>query len=129
MVRIYLSSPITKDPDYRSTFAKLAKEWRAAGWQVFSAAEMNDMLGDDRGREDAMRVDIPILLTCDSILMANGWESSRCCRCEWAIAEACGITIHYEGGQVPNARWAPEMSSQCPPNDAREWHSSDQSSI
>lgn len=102
-MRVYLSSPITKDADYRSTFAKLAKDWRAAGWEVFSAAEMNDMLGDDRGREDAMRVDIPILLTCHAILMAQGWEASRCCRCEWAIAEACGIEIHYERGPVPMA--------------------------
>jgi len=102
-MRIYLSSPITKDPDYHSTFARLAKEWRVAGWEVFSAAEMNDMLGHERGREDAMRIDIPILLTCDAILMADGWESSRCCRCEWAIAECCAIDIYYEGGPIPCA--------------------------
>lgn len=43
-----------------------------------------------------MREDFKLLLGCDFILMAYGWEGSVGCRAELNAALACGIKVMFE---------------------------------
>lgn len=51
-------------------------------------------------REEHMRADFKLLLDCDCILMAYGWEHSIGCREELNAALACGIKVMFEYAKV-----------------------------
>jgi adenosyl cobinamide kinase/adenosyl cobinamide phosphate guanylyltransferase len=94
--RIYLAGSISNDDDYRAKFAHWAEEFRNAGWEVVSPSELTESIHpNDNDREPSMRIDIPLLMTCSTIFMIEGWERSRCARCEWSIAECLEMTIVY----------------------------------
>ena len=50
--------------------------------------------------ETHMREDFKLLLACDYILMAYGWEHSVGCRAELNAALACGIEVMFEYAKV-----------------------------
>ena len=79
-MRIYLAGSITNDPDYRIKFANAATKWRDQGWEVVSPSELNDSIHPfDHDRSRAMRVDIPLLMTCDAIAMLDALGASAMC--------------------------------------------------
>jgi hypothetical protein len=100
--RCYIAGPMTGYQDHNyPAFHKAAAEMRALGWEVINPAE-NHGGNQSLPREDYFRTDIPQLVTCDAILMLNGWRKSKGALLEFAVARACGIrTI----GDVQEPHW------------------------
>lgn len=42
-----------------------------------------------------LRTDLQVLLTCDGVLMADGWRASVGCKFEWETARMVGIPIYW----------------------------------
>lgn len=107
--RLYVAGPMSNMPDLNfPAFHAAARKYRDRGAHVENPAEINP----DPGMkwEDAMRADIPRLLTCDTIVMLDGWTASRGAQLEHHIARALGMTVVYEGceagtGGADDAPW------------------------
>ena len=99
--RLYLLGSITHDPHFRERFAYWAEVFRDEGWEVVSPAEITQAIKPDEWeRAEAMRVDIPLLMTCSAAFCIEGWERSCAARCEWSIAEVLEMVILYS-----NTEW------------------------
>lgn len=97
--RIYVAGPMSGLPDLNfPAFHAHAALLRERGAHVENPAEINP----DPGMEwdEAMRRDIPRLLTCDTIALLPGWEKSRGATLEYHIAQSLGMTIHYPEVQL-----------------------------
>lgn len=92
--RVYVAGPMTGIEALNfPAFNARASLLRARGAHVENPAEINPDPGMDW--TDAMRQDIPRLLTCDTIDLLHGWEKSRGATLEYHIAQALGMTICY----------------------------------
>jgi hypothetical protein len=91
--KIYISGPMTGWHNNNvESFNAVAAQLRAAGHQVVNPAELND---PQATYAQAMRTDIAALLTCESICMLPGWQSSRGANLERDIAGVIGLEILY----------------------------------
>lgn len=94
--RAYISAPVTgydlkKRMEY---FRKVAEILRAFGYIAVNPLErVAQDLGLDKTHEEYMRRDLSLLLTCDIIFLAPGWNGSRGCRMEFEVAAETGIHI------------------------------------
>jgi hypothetical protein len=82
-------------------FADAAGRLRAAGWEVVNPAEINP--DPTAAWADCMRADIAQLVTCDSICMLPGWETSRGATLEHQIASALGMAVIHQDDAVYGA--------------------------
>lgn len=112
--RVYISGPIASDPETASErFAQAAERVkRATGCEVVNAFEVEPVNhgeqecpeagyfpGTDEGHQSSccyMRTDLLALLTCDSIYLMDGWQSSQGARLELMVAQAIGLEVLYE---------------------------------
>lgn len=88
---VYISGPITKDPDYRRKFMKRAQELQNAGYEVVNPVVVSAQLEMKMGKnnvkyEDYLREDMKELLFCDGISSLPGWEKSKGAKLEHLIA-------------------------------------------
>lgn len=98
--RIYLSGPMTGLPDFNyPAFHRMAKKFRAAGFEVENPAETPEF----PTWEGYMRYALTKMLTCDAILMLDGWEHSRGAKIERDLALALGMTEMIEIYKYPAA--------------------------
>lgn len=106
MKRTYVAGPMSGYPDLNfPAFHARAAEERAAGHEVINPAEINggayelaacatmstEQLADHW--RDCMRKDITLLITCDRIVMLDGWTRSRGATLEHHIARALGMEV------------------------------------
>ncbi len=92
--RIYIAGPMTGLPELNfPAFNAAAAELRKRGAWVENPAEINAAC--DITWEDAMRADIPRLMTCDSLYLLPGWQQSRGAAIEHDLAVALKMTITY----------------------------------
>lgn len=94
MPRVYVAGPMTGYPNLNfPAFHARAALLRERGAHVENPAEINP---DPKMEwDEAMRRDIPRLLTCDTIDLLPGWEKSRGATLEYHIAQQLGMTICY----------------------------------
>lgn len=105
-MRTYIAGPMTGYVDLNfPAFHAKAKEQRALGYEVINPAEING--GADElvacavmSKEElqvhwqkCMRNDIAGLLTCERIVMLDGWENSRGATLEHHIAKSLGFEV------------------------------------
>lgn len=94
MKRIYVAGPMTGYPDLNfPLFHAVTADLRLLGHDVVNPAELN--LDPSKGWHECMRVDIRELVTCDSILMLQGWEKSKGAMLEHHIAKELGLQVKY----------------------------------
>lgn len=107
-MRVYIAGPMTGYPEYNfPAFDRATEQWRAAGHDVVSPAEMTRSLfkarfgdefdptstdariaaGGDIYR-DFLREDIRHILDCDAIALLPGWEKSKGVAVELTVARA-----------------------------------------
>lgn len=92
MVKIYISGPITSDPDnYKEHFEKAAKRIEMLG-----CIPVNPALNKADSYKEYMDIALRQLSACDKIFMLDGWEYSSGARLERHYAEAVGMEIGYE---------------------------------
>lgn len=80
-----------------SSFERMAKRLRKAGWQVISPHELH---GPDEGtgHDWFMRRDVAELVKCGRIVMLRDWEQSKGARMEFDLAVGLGMDVWYEIG-------------------------------
>lgn len=94
MPRVYVAGPMTGIEALNfPAFHARTKLLRDRGAHVENPAEINPDPHMDW--HEAMRRDIPRLLTCDTIDLLPGWEKSRGATLEYHIAQQLGMTIIY----------------------------------
>lgn len=106
--RVYIAGPMTgyADLNFPAFNAKAAK-LRALGYVVINPAEINDenpadaltMTSEELAAhwQKCMRADITALLTCDRIVMLDGWTRSRGATLEHHVAKALGMPVSEAG--------------------------------
>ena len=86
--KVYISGPITNDPDYKAKFAK-AEKLLSSEYKVINPANQIVQL-DWTGY---MKIDIAEMLRCDCLYMLKGWQKSKGARLEYDIATRLGMRI------------------------------------
>ena len=87
---IYVSGPITgREYDAEERFREACRMLGEASY----AGIVNPYCSCPPGTpyREAMRRDLRLLLDCDGVALLDGWEESRGCRVEAAVARAIGI--------------------------------------
>lgn len=84
--KIYISGPITKDPDYKKHFEYAECVLSMAGLIPVNPAR-NHLEGNPTWK-DFMIVDIKQLVECDGVYMLKGWRKSKGARLERLIAKS-----------------------------------------
>lgn len=81
--KLYLSGPITGNPNYVADFAKWASFLAGKGYDVFNPAELGEGLPD---WHSYLKRDIPYLVKCDGVFVMPGWEGSKGAQLEIDLA-------------------------------------------
>jgi Domain of unknown function (DUF4406) len=106
--KLYIAGPMTGIPALNfPAFHAAAAHYRAQGFDVINPADIN---GEDPNPEwvpgspelaahwaKCMRADITALLTCDKIVMLDGWTASRGATLEHHIAVTLGVEVLNHG--------------------------------
>lgn len=94
--RIYLSAPITgRDRQERENYFTEVEEWaKSNGLAVFNP--LHNGLAADAPYTMHMKKDITELLKCDMAFFGRGWQQSKGCATEYAVASAIGLQIFTE---------------------------------
>lgn len=114
MTRVYIAGPMSGLPDLNfPAFHAAAAEYRKRGAFVINPAEMNGDIHAEIAKSakmtaeqyhahwvKCMKKDINALLTCDAIVMLDGWQKSRGAKLEHHIARNLGLTITYPFDQI-----------------------------
>ena len=83
MELIYLSGPMTNDPNYRENL--LIKKHNLTSDQAFL----------DENRNLFLREDVKAMLDCTKVVMLPGWKKSKGAKLERKIAEMLGMEVVY----------------------------------
>ena len=103
---IYLSGPITNNPDFRTSFAEAEKLCR----EMFNTNDIFNpsvlRLHKSAGWLDYMLMDLYELRMSETVIFLEGWEQSKGCMVEKICAEQTGKNIFYikNGGIYADVR-------------------------
>lgn len=99
MKRIYISGPITENPNAKEQFAQ-AEQMLAEEWMVWNPYAVNTQVADMTGistHKQFMTISIAGLKMCDAIWMLQGWQDSKGAREEYFYARTNGKTVFING--------------------------------
>jgi hypothetical protein len=93
--RVYIAGPMTGIEEFNfPAFHAAARKLRADGYDVVSPAELCPEKG--KSWEWYMRKDLAAMLTCDTIYLLQGWESSRGAKLERSVAVELKMEVAYQ---------------------------------
>lgn len=92
-MRIYLSGPISNDPDYIQKFMDADRTLHSRGYQVVNPAELYRVLPTDATYEEIMQIDLQLMELCETLVQLPGWEKSLGCNREYGYALAKDMII------------------------------------
>ena len=102
IMRVYLSGPMSGYNNHNfEAFNEMAAWLRARGHEVVNPAEMG-VIGDENGPYEThaeklpmyLRRDLPAMLTCDGVVLLDGWGKSRGACAEVWVAKKCGLDFY-----------------------------------
>ena len=98
-MKVYISIPITGlDHDEQKRKAlMIAESYRAMGSKTVTPFDI--ISSENPQKEDyayCMGQDVEAMLRCDTVCFANGWQYSKGCMAEFAIAKVYGKIIEFE---------------------------------
>lgn len=108
MKRIYISIPITGHnlQEQAKKAGRIANGIEALGHEAVSPFDTAAAPSHyDKQEQYAYYLgrDIERLLLCDGVYFAHGWEDSKGCRIEGAVAQAAGIPVYFQLDKIPEA--------------------------
>lgn len=86
---IYLSGPISGNPDFLLTFRTAAELLTAKGWTVLNPA----VLPEGLPQKAYMAIDTAMLMQATAVGTLPGWSKSEGARAEVALARKCRIPV------------------------------------
>ncbi len=100
-MKVYLAGPMRGYDEYNfPRFREAAAQLREAGYEVLSPAEMDEELDGFDGTtewtstiKEAMMRDLPAVLSCDAVVVLEGWEKSQGATIETSVAKMVGMPI------------------------------------
>jgi hypothetical protein len=106
--KVYLSSKITGDPDYKSKFFAKELELKAQGYEVVNPAWLENIIGKGLDYDTYLKAATKLMLACDLVVMFGDWQSSKGCAIEKSIALTLGIMIELQE-PAPNIEAAKKL--------------------
>lgn len=95
VAKIYISGPITGNPNYKEQFAAISRMLETDGHIVVDPSVETEGLSP----RDYMRISLARLESADEILLLPGWENSKGAKIEKLYAEYIGLRVReYTGG-------------------------------
>ncbi len=96
MTKVYIAGPMSGYENHNfPAFHNKAAELHEMGFEVVNPADINS--GMMLSWSDCMRADIQELVTCDGIVLLDGWEKSKGATLEHHIAERLEMKIYFPG--------------------------------
>ena len=106
MKSVYIAGPMRGIEDWNYPLFDEARDFlnRLGKWQVFSPADMDRAQGFNPVYDevdpvlfmrDAMRRDLTKIAECDRLAVLPGWENSKGCKAEIALARVLNIPIMH----------------------------------
>ena len=91
--RVYISGPISgyDMEERREAFGRAAEMLKDLGYFPFSP--MDNWLPADSPREEHMKMDLSILMTCEYIYQMRGWTESKGAVLETLVSRQLGIEV------------------------------------
>lgn len=107
-MKIYISIPITGHDlqEQAKKAGNIANGIRAIGHEPVSPFDTPAAPSHYNRQEQYayyLGRDIERLLLCDGAYFAKGWEDSKGCRIEGAVAQAAGIPVFFKIDKIPEA--------------------------
>lgn len=100
---VYLCGPMTHCIDFNyPSFHAAAQRLRADGWDVENPAENTPP--QDGSWEGYMRIALQQMLTCETVMVLPGWQSSNGANLELAIAHALNMQVLYDLAELKDLK-------------------------
>ena len=92
---IYISGPISDDPDYKEKFHAAHQMLEECGFEVLDPTELVKV-SDEKDYSDYLSEAVWHMLQCDQLYMLKGWSQSTGAKLELKLAKRLGKKIKYE---------------------------------
>lgn len=92
-MKVFISGPITHDPNYKEHFAKAEEYLRKKGDIPLNPAIFPGGLTTN----EYMSLGLKMIDIADAVYMLYGWSDSRGANIEYNYAQYCGKIISFEG--------------------------------
>lgn len=96
MSKVYTAGPLSAATEeqrqaFRDRMRAAEAALKAAGHEV--VCPLDNGLHVDAKWDEHMRADIPLMLTCDTVALLDGWADSRGARIEYQLAKDLGLRV------------------------------------
>lgn len=90
MKRVYISGPISNNPNFKEDFRKVREQWEEADYAVIDPSYLIDVFPGGT-HEQYMKICMELLKMADLVYMMDGWENSKGAIIEYGYALSHGI--------------------------------------